>query len=120
MLLSGPSLRFGRKTSPFTRCLLKRARRSPLRTRLSPALRMWPSCLDDAESRLRGMGYKPYYLYRQKFMSGGFENVGWSLTEPSLYNILIMEELTTILALGRWRPSLSLWAIRAALSVSST
>lgn len=57
--------------------------------------------LDQAEEALRGKGYVPYYLYRQKFMSGGFENVGWCLPgRESLYNILIMEELVTILALG--------------------
>jgi oxygen-independent coproporphyrinogen-3 oxidase len=57
--------------------------------------------LDTAQMRLRESGYIPYYLYRQKFMSGGFENVGWCLPgHESLYNILIMEELTTILALG--------------------
>jgi oxygen-independent coproporphyrinogen-3 oxidase len=57
--------------------------------------------LDYAEKRLRETGYAPYYLYRQKFMSGGFENVGWSRPGcENLYNILIMEELCTILALG--------------------
>ena len=57
--------------------------------------------LDYAEERLRAAGYGPYYLYRQKFMSGGFENVGW--TRPghvNLYNICIMEELCSILAMG--------------------
>ena len=57
--------------------------------------------LDFAEKALRGSGYEPYYLYRQKFMSGGFENVGW--TRPghvNLYNICIMEELCSILATG--------------------
>jgi oxygen-independent coproporphyrinogen-3 oxidase len=34
-------------------------------------------------------------------MSGGFENIGWCRPGfMSLYNILIMEELATILALG--------------------
>ena len=33
--------------------------------------------LDYAWETLRGAGYTPYYLYRQKYMSGGFENVGW-------------------------------------------
>ena len=57
--------------------------------------------LDTAEARLRQSGYAPYYLYRQKFMSGGFENVGWSKPgEDNLYNICIMEELCTILAMG--------------------
>ncbi|MGI6013668.1 MAG: coproporphyrinogen dehydrogenase HemZ [Oscillospiraceae bacterium] len=57
--------------------------------------------LDSAASRLRAAGYVPYYLYRQKFMSGGFENVGWTLPgQENLYNICIMEELSTILAVG--------------------
>lgn len=57
--------------------------------------------LDTAQARLRAAGYRPFYLYRQKFMSGGFENVGWAREGcESLYNILIMEELCTILAMG--------------------
>lgn len=57
--------------------------------------------LDAAGQLLRENGYVPYYLYRQKFMSGGFENVGWCRPgTENLYNVLIMEELTTILALG--------------------
>lgn len=57
--------------------------------------------LDAAQSALRGRGYAPYYLYRQKFMSGGFENVGWCLPgTENLYNICIMEELCSILAMG--------------------
>lgn len=47
------------------------------------------------------MGMEPYYLYRQKNMSGNFENVGYA--EPGkfgIYNILIMEEKQTIVALG--------------------
>ena len=57
--------------------------------------------LDTARGRLTAAGYVPYYLYRQKFTSGGFENVGW--TRPgraSLYNLCIMEELVSILAMG--------------------
>ena len=57
--------------------------------------------LDYTMSTLRAHSYTPYYLYRQKFMAGGFENVGWALPgKESLYNICIMEELCTILALG--------------------
>ena len=57
--------------------------------------------LDYAGQKLRAAGYAPYYLYRQKNMSGGFENIGW--TKPgfeNLYNICIMEELCSILAVG--------------------
>ena len=57
--------------------------------------------LDSANALLRGAGYAPYYLYRQKFMSGGFENVGWCRPgTENLYNICIMEELCSILSMG--------------------
>lgn len=47
------------------------------------------------------MEMKPYYLYRQKNMSGNFENVGYAKEGKfGIYNILIMEELQTIVALG--------------------
>ena len=50
---------------------------------------------------LSGLSYKPYYLYRQKYMSGSFENVGWSRDRlDCLYNIYMMEEVHTILSLG--------------------
>ena len=54
-----------------------------------------------ANKKLRELGYKPYYLYRQKYMSGSFENVGWSKDNlDCLYNIYMMEEVHTILSLG--------------------
>ena len=54
-----------------------------------------------ANDTLRRLGYKPYYLYRQKYMSGSFENVGWSRDGlDCLYNIYMMEEIHTILSLG--------------------
>ena len=54
-----------------------------------------------ANETLRSQGYKPYYLYRQKYMSGSFENVGWTLPgQDCLYNICMMEELHTIVSLG--------------------
>ena len=57
--------------------------------------------LEDAEARLRAADFAPYYLYRQKYMSGSFENVGWCKPGyTGLYNIYMMEELHTILSLG--------------------
>ena len=54
-----------------------------------------------ANKALRSLGYKPYYLYRQKYMSGSFENVGWSRDNlDCLYNIYMMEEVHSILSLG--------------------
>ena len=47
------------------------------------------------------LGMSPYYLYRQKNMAGNFENVGYAKSgKAGLYNILIMEEVECILALG--------------------
>ena len=57
--------------------------------------------LDFSLKTLGGKGYAPYYLYRQKYMSGSLENVGW--TKPgfdSLYNIVMMEELQTVVSIG--------------------
>ena len=57
--------------------------------------------VDYAGETLRKLGYKPYYLYRQKYMSGSFENVGWSREGlDCLYNIYMMEEVHTIISLG--------------------
>ena len=50
---------------------------------------------------LEGAGYRPYYLYRQKYMSGGLENVSWCLPgTENHYNIIMMEELQSVLSLG--------------------
>ena len=47
------------------------------------------------------MGMEPYYLYRQKNMAGNFENVGYAKAgKEGLYNVLMMEELQTIVAAG--------------------
>ena len=57
--------------------------------------------VDYAEETLRAAGYEPYYLYRQKYMSGSFENVGWCRPGTAcLYNIYMMEELHTIISVG--------------------
>ena len=57
--------------------------------------------LDYAAPVLRQAGYAPYYLYRQKYMSGSFENVGWSKSGAECwYNIDIMSELCSILSFG--------------------
>lgn len=43
----------------------------------------------------------PYYLYRQKNMTGNYENTGYSTKgKEGIYNILIMEEVQSIVALG--------------------
>lgn len=66
-----------------------------------PAAETVGQMLEDAERRLRQAGYLPYYLYRQKYMSGSFENIGWCKKGwDGLYNIYMMEELHSIVSLG--------------------
>lgn len=65
------------------------------------SLRNTDEMMKIAEQGARSMRMVPYYLYRQKNMAGNFENVGYA--EPGktgLYNILIMEEKQSIVALG--------------------
>lgn len=53
------------------------------------------------DTSIREMGLLPYYMYRQKNMLGNFENVGYAKPRKACtYNIEIMEEKQTILALG--------------------
>ena len=57
--------------------------------------------MDTVENVLIQMGLNPYYLYRQKNMSGNFENVGYARPgKEGIYNMLIMEEVQSIVALG--------------------
>ena len=57
--------------------------------------------LREGNALLRAGSYRPYYLYRQKYMTGSFENVGWCMHGfENLYNIYMMEEMHSILSLG--------------------
>ena len=54
-----------------------------------------------ARRRLTAAGWNPYYLYRQKYMAGNLENVGYAKRgKACLYNIGNMEETASVLALG--------------------
>ena len=57
--------------------------------------------MDMADSCARDMGMVPYYLYRQKNMAGNLENVGYAKPKQAgVYNVLMMEEKQSIIALG--------------------
>lgn len=59
------------------------------------------SMLSYTQSSMNEIGMIPYYMYRQKNSSGNLENVGYSkIGHMSVYNINIMEETQTILAMG--------------------
>ncbi|CEH30295.1 Coproporphyrinogen dehydrogenase HemZ [Aneurinibacillus migulanus] len=54
-----------------------------------------------AEDWTKTHDYVPYYLYRQKNILGNLENVGYAKPgQESLYNIMIMEEVQSIVGLG--------------------
>ena len=78
-------------------------------SRLKAQLEQYPMVSsEEAEDMVRyglsactEQGMEPYYLYRQKYMQGNLENVGYALPgESCLYNIDIMEELVSIMAHG--------------------
>lgn len=57
--------------------------------------------MEIAQSGALSMNMVPYYLYRQKNMAGNFENTGYSKEGCfGIYNILIMEDVEPIIALG--------------------
>lgn len=57
--------------------------------------------IDMACDRLYNMGKRPYYMYRQKNTAGNLENIGFcDPYKESLYNIYIMQEIQTIIAMG--------------------
>ena len=66
-----------------------------------PDVRKMDGIITMTAERLKEAGMYPYYMYRQKNMVGNFENVGYC--KPGcqcLYNVEIMEEKQSILALG--------------------
>ena len=57
--------------------------------------------LNASREMLKEAGYIPYYLYRQKHMAGAFENTGYCKKDKDcIYNVRIMDEHQTIIALG--------------------
>ncbi len=57
--------------------------------------------VDYSSETLEGNGYSPYYMYRQKYMAGNLENVGYCKENTAcIYNIDIMEEIASIIGCG--------------------
>ncbi|SJZ72565.1 coproporphyrinogen dehydrogenase HemZ [Selenihalanaerobacter shriftii] len=47
------------------------------------------------------LNMEPYYMYRQKYILGNLENIGYAKTGlESIYNIIMMEERATVIGLG--------------------
>ena len=94
-------LTFGADNITVHTLSLKKGSRILLEGLPIPSAQDVSAMLDYANTALRAAHFTPYYLYRQKYMSGSFENVGWCISgAEGLYNIYIMEELHSILSLG--------------------
>ena len=77
------------------------ARKRGARLYFGPTGELPSETLDACYAILADKGYEPYYLYRQKYMAGGLENVGFCKKgTASHYNICMMEELSDVIALG--------------------
>ncbi|CUH94124.1 hypothetical protein P22_0186 [Propionispora sp. 2/2-37] len=66
-----------------------------------PDPRMTENMLRIARRYVSDLAMKPYYLYRQKYMSGNLENVGYAIPgKECIYNIQVMEERQTVIGIG--------------------
>jgi oxygen-independent coproporphyrinogen-3 oxidase len=78
---------------------LARKRGAPLRFGKQGTLPA--EAMDRCHDAVFAAGYRPYYLYRQKYMAGGLENVGFCKPgTENRYNVVMMEELAPVAALG--------------------
>nr|MCR5417797.1 coproporphyrinogen dehydrogenase HemZ [Lachnospiraceae bacterium] len=83
----------------------------PLNPDTAPAMEL-------AYEAAKRMGLKPYYLYRQKNMSGNQENVGFAKEGKfGIYNILIMEEVQSVYAVGAGTVSKMVYSEGSALKI---
>jgi oxygen-independent coproporphyrinogen-3 oxidase len=66
--------------------------------------------MKEASASAASIGLKPYYLYRQKNTAGNLENVGYAREgKLCLYNIVNMEEVQTVVALGAGTVTKAVW-----------
>ena len=99
------TLQWARKLSPesltvHTLAIKRTSRLQQSGTRMHNAGEV-ASMVRDGYCCAREMGLAPYYLYRQKQMTGNLENVGYALPGHGCqYNVDMMEETTHILAFG--------------------
>lgn len=110
--LPGENLDMFRQTLEWSRALSPESLTvHTLSIKRSSLLHLWEAQLPDGdmvgdmvdcgrrEAKARGM--RPYYLYRQKYMAGNLENVGYALPgHECLYNVDMMEETGHVLAVG--------------------
>ncbi len=82
-----------------TLCIKKGSRLAQTQERLSGEAVQ--NMVEYAHKTLRENGYLPYYLYRQKYMAGNLENVGYAKPNKAcVYNVDVMEEISQTIACG--------------------
>lgn len=82
-----------------TLCIKKGSRLAQTEERLSGE--SVQNMVEYAHKTLSENGYSPYYLYRQKYMAGNLENVGYAKPNKAcVYNIDVMEEISQTIACG--------------------
>ncbi len=66
--------------------------------------------IDYSRTAIMASGYEPYYMYRQKYMSGNLDNTGYAKCgKGCIYNVDIMEETHSIIACGAGAISKRVW-----------
>lgn len=110
--LPGEDLSMFRQTLAWARSLAPESLTvHTLSIKRSSLMHLWAAELPDGDmvadmvragaDTARAMGMRPYYLYRQKYMAGNLENVGYALPgHACLYNVGMMEDTANVLALG--------------------
>jgi oxygen-independent coproporphyrinogen-3 oxidase len=75
-----------------------------------PGGEMVSHMVESGRKHAQANGMHPYYLYRQKHQAGNLENVGYALKDHAcLYNIDMMEDVCSVLALGAGAISKRVW-----------
>lgn len=91
-----------------TLCIKKGSRLAETENRLQGSA--VSDMVDYAKEILINNGYNPYYLYRQKYMAGNLENVGYAKEgKACVYNIDVMEEISANVACGANAISKRVW-----------
>jgi len=69
--------------------------------KMLPGEKAVANMINIAENGAVSLGMEPYYMYRQKYMLGNMENIGYAKPgKECLYNIQMMNDLQTIIAFG--------------------
>lgn len=90
-----------KRGSRLFEAIRERELRGEMKTTMLESMNNTGEMMEIARKGAYDLGLEPYYLYRQKNISGNFENTGYARPgKAGIYNILINEEVQSIVALG--------------------